>query len=149
MPDRLMEQDARPARPQHHFHFTGRSFHRAQLYDRLASRLAREVLGSFLFQEESQLDAPAASTKAPLHPAVFFRQAKDAETGQWLEIAGDSAVGGNDQHVAHLVGIADAHLRDARVVGARRLVAPHYQIQLGRNVQVGGSHDDGIQVVRR
>ena len=47
--------------------------------------------------------------------------------------------------MAHLIGIADPHLRDSIVMGASCFVGPQNQVQLGGDLNIGGSGDHGIE----
>src|SRR5881396_4349115 len=64
--DGLVEQDARPARPEHDGHRAGRSVHGAELEDGLARRLPREPAPALVLEKEVERDAAATAVGADL-----------------------------------------------------------------------------------
>jgi hypothetical protein len=65
---RLMQQDSRPAGAEHHFHLAGRSGHGAELQNRSARGLARQVSGLL---EPVNCSSPARPPP-PAEPLVVF-----------------------------------------------------------------------------
>ena len=74
--DRLVQQDAGPARPEHDGHRAGRRVDRAQLDDRLARGLGREAGPALLLEEEVEGHAAAAAVRADLALAVVLGDAR-------------------------------------------------------------------------
>ena len=61
MTDGFVQQDSRPARAEHHFHFASRSLASVELQNRLPRRFIGEMLRRFFGQEELERDASAAA----------------------------------------------------------------------------------------
>ena len=129
MPHRFMQQNAGPARSQHHRHLARRGFDRAQLHDGLAGGFASEVLRRLVAQEEIERDPAAAARVAVLRNAsVFARQHRDVQASHGLAVEAQATVAGGDQNLAHAVGIAGLHLENALIVGPRGAVGALDQI---------------------
>ena len=82
--DRFVQQDAGPARPEHHRHDAGRRRLGRKIDDRLVHRLARVVLEA-LVGEIGVVEAPAAAAGTLLAPPVLLGDdlhAKAAPTGR-------------------------------------------------------------------
>ena len=144
----FMQQDARPAGTQHHGHLAGRRIHRVQHGDGLARGFAGEMLRRLLVQEKIQVHAPAAAGVAALRrPAVLPRQRRNAHARQRLPVEREHAVAGRHQHVAQIVGIDRLHLKDARIVSARRAVGALHQFHALGERRLGGRRQHRIQIV--
>src|SRR5208337_4234687 len=110
VPDGLVQQDARPAWSQHHFHFTGRRLAGRELNDGLPRRLAAKILRRMLAAEEFQTHPTPAPTRPRLQIAFLFGDTKDSQPYQRPEIGHRAALRTRNQHVANLVPKGDANL---------------------------------------
>ena len=81
VPHGFMQQDAGPARTQHHGHLAGRRVHRVQHHDGLARGFGGEMLGRFFVQEEAELHASAAAGMAALRRAAVRRAPAPPRSG--------------------------------------------------------------------
>src|SRR5262249_58932890 len=115
----FVQQDAGPSRTKDDFHFSGGSFTRVELQDRLAGRFFREVLGSFFSEEEIESNAATAARRAASGLRFGFRDARDVHARERLRVFGEGSVGGDDENVTEFVGVAGANFFDTRIVGAR------------------------------
>src|SRR2546425_8276523 len=111
--DGLVEQDARPARPEHDGHRAGRSVHGAELEDGLARRLPREPAPALVLEEEVERDAPAAAVGADLALAALLGDRGHVESRQRPDVADRPARGRRDQRHDLLARERHDHLRDA------------------------------------
>ena len=68
----FVQQNARPAGPQHHRHFAGRRLHRIQHDHGLARGFGGEELGGLLFEEKVERDAPAPAGLPALRLAAIL-----------------------------------------------------------------------------
>ncbi len=80
MPDRLVQQDARPARPQHNSHGTGRGRDRLEIHQPLAHRLARQLQGPIPLYQLGERVASAHTGIALLTTTVLLDQHRHVET---------------------------------------------------------------------
>ena len=114
--DGFVQQDAGPAGPEHHGHFAGRRFDRAQLHDGLARGFAgRNVRASFRSgRNRARRVRRRRRSRCCGGAAVFAREHEDAHARHRLAIETEHAVAGGDQHVAQAVGVGGLHLKDAR-----------------------------------
>src|SRR5207237_6152166 len=80
MPDRLVQENARPPRAQDHCHRPGGGVSGAQIEDRLPRRLLGVVFPSTFLKEESELGAAATAIRPHLPLALFLRNAGDLQT---------------------------------------------------------------------
>ena len=137
--DGFVQQDARPARPEHHGHFARRRLDGIQLDDRLAAGFLGERLGRMFFVEEVERDAAAAAGITVLRSArAFARQHRDAHTSHGLAVETEAAVAGRDQHVAQAIGVTRLHLEHARIVGSGGQVGALHQFDtLGQTGFIG------------
>ena len=151
MANSLVDEDARPARPQYHFHLSGRRCLSAQLHNGLPRRLLCKVLRCAGGGVVVQRDAPATAARAACRRTLaavrlrVVRKHRNAEAAERLRIRGPGAVAGNHQDVLDLVAEARAHLRNAAVVGARGTVGPLHQLQLRRDMRIRS--DERVEVV--
>jgi len=58
---RFVQENSRPARPQHYCRFASRRIHRIELDDSLPRGFSREMLGRFFFLEKLERDTSAAA----------------------------------------------------------------------------------------
>ena len=149
VPDRLMQQHARPSRSEHHFHLARRSIDRIQLNDRLPRRFDREVFRSLLRQEEVERHASAAARSPARRLVARLRQAEHVQARQRLRIFGKAAVRADHQDLPQLVGIAHPHFFNARIVRARRHVGAVHQLHLRHHVGFHRRQRHRIKVVQR
>src|ERR1700741_2876304 len=98
VPHRLVEEDARPARPQHHRHLAGGGVRGPELHERLAHRLRGEALPAVLFQEEVEAHPAAASVASDLALRAALHDDRDVEAGERPHVADRPAGWGRDHH---------------------------------------------------
>src|SRR5207244_4352491 len=99
--DRLVEQDAGPARAEDDRHRAGGRVVRVEVDERLARRLARETLRTAVGQHvEREPSAPAVAALLAL--AVPLHDAGDAHMDERPDVAHHAAIGGDDEHDAVL-----------------------------------------------
>ena len=140
VPDRLVQQDARPARPQHHVHLARRRRHRFEQRETLAQRLAHQVLPLVLFQELAVAGAPAGPGGAGFLALAVGGHDGDVEPGERADIFQHLAVGAQDLHRLPLPAEGDRDLPHAFIERAGEPVGPGDQRHL-----VGKRHlGDGI-----
>ena len=134
MPDRLVEQDAAPARSEHNGLRTGGSGDGPEGGDRLARGLAADLGGREILVEAEVDPAPAAvEASAPL-TAFAERDAADAQAAQVLPVFGEVTQGVGDEDLARLIRIAGRHLPDAAVVRPSGGVGLAHQLDLARDL---------------
>src|SRR5207245_4659812 len=93
VPDRLVQENARPAGPEHDGHLSRGRVHRGELERRLARRLGGEPAPPALFQEKVEGHAAAAAVRADLPLATVLRDRRDAQAGERADVADRPARG--------------------------------------------------------
>ena len=146
MPHGLMQQNARPTRSQHHLHLARRRCHRAQLQNRAARRLLRQMLWTLAALELIESSSAAAARRALRGARFVLGDDKHIQPAQRLRVAGKGAVAGGNQNAPQLLAVAGAHLHNARVVGACGAVGTQNQFQPRGQVQVEPAQRHRIQV---
>ncbi len=138
--DGLVQEDARPARSQHHRHGSRRGGARLEVHQRLPHRgighLAEALVG-----EMSVAESPAAAAVALLAPAVLLHDHGDREVHERAHVRGAHAV--DACHEDHLVLAREApdHLLHARIGGAGAFLQPLQKAHLLGIVQRGDGVD--------
>src|SRR6266403_1364111 len=119
VPDRLVQQDSRPARTQHHRHGAGWRRPRLEVDERLAHRFARQSERPLARDELGERIAAAGAGVALFAPAALFHQHRDVETHQRTHVRGQLPVAGGDEH--HFVhrDHARGDVHDARIDAPR------------------------------
>jgi hypothetical protein len=140
--DGLVQQHAGPARPQHHRHGAGRRRHRLEVDQRLARRLARELLGAAVLEQPAVAEAPAAAGEALLAAPVLLGDHRDVDPHQRPHVGGQRAVAGGHQDQLVHADQADHHLAHPRVDGAGDGVEPLEQ----RDLLLVGQRAERIEV---
>jgi hypothetical protein len=129
--DRLVQQDAGPAGPEHDLHFAGRCVDRVQidqrhtqgLVDRRPPVVGRHDLGVG--------DAPAAAVAAALHALALANHDRDVEPHQRPDVGHTLAAGAQDLERLPLAADRGADLAHALVLGAGIGVDLLEQLDLG------------------
>src|SRR5215472_19116737 len=103
MPDRLVQEDARPSRPQHHDHRSGGRFASMQVEQRLIDCL-RCVILKPLFVEETVIEAAPATDHPLLPPAILFDDDVEGKPYQWAHIGSDDAIAAGDENCFEFSG---------------------------------------------
>ena len=139
MPDRLVQQHAAAARPDHDRHLARRRLRRAQLGRRDARRLARDLLGGVHVVHFEP--APSAVAEIPvLALPPVARDDLHPERDQRPPVGDDAPVARGDLHVLQLVADERVDRHDARVERPRRGIRARQQIdvppRLGRLVRM-------------
>ena len=125
---RFVQQNPRPAGPQHHRRFAGRRVHRIQLHDGLARGFASEMFRRLFVQEEIQRDASAAARSS--HAAERHRPSRASALTLIRAIGWRSKLSASFARChqnLRSVGIARLHLENARIICASRDVGALYQ----------------------
>ncbi len=146
MPYRLVQQNPRPARTQHHFHLAGRRRHGAQLQNRASRRLARQGLRALRPLELFQPGPASASSRAFGRHRALFRDHKHIQPAKRLRVAGKCPVRRSNQNPPQLLAITRAHLHDARIKRPRRAVGAKNQFQPRRQVKVVAAQRNRVQI---
>ena len=139
--DRLVQQDAGPARPEDHGHLAGRRVDRVQVHQRLAQRLVDRALPGLRAQVLAELDPAAGAEAARLQPAVPLDDDRDVEADQRADVGDAVGVGADDLHHPPLAGERDRDLADARVL------APGVGVDGGQHRHLLGEGHGGQRVV--
>ncbi len=148
---RLMQQDSRPARPQHHFHFARRRRHRAQLQNRSARCFLRQVFRALCSRQTAP--APRGRPRPPIRWSSF-RRLSLAITDTLSRASGCVSLANDPSDPAtnnppNLFRVIRPDLRDARIVSPRRAIRPQNQFQPRRQVQIESAHRHRVQIGRR
>ena len=141
-----MEQDAGPAGAENHLHLAGRSGHGAELQNRSARGLPRQVFRAFGADELVQAGTPAAARRAFGGVCVFLGDDEDVQPAERLGVAGESAVRGGDEDAAQLLGVAGPDLHNAWIEGACGPVGSQDQFQPRGQVQIVAAQRNGIEI---
>ncbi len=144
MADGLVQQDAGPARAEHHRHGARGGRARFEVGEGLRDRLLG-VLVEHGIGEMRVVGAPAAAGGAAFAPAVLLGDHLHRQAHQRTHVGGELAVGPRDEH--HLVFAAEArhHLRDARIARAALALDPLEQRDLFGGGERGDRVDRGIE----
>ena len=148
MADRLVEQDARPARAEHDRHRAGGGVDRVEVGERLAGGLAREAFGAAV-GERRERQPSAAAVGALLAVRAALRNAGDGQMDQRTDVADEDARRVHDEHDAVLDAETGEHVGDGRVRGAGRGVEPLEEGDLVGERRVDGRFGERVEVVRR
>ena len=141
MADGLVQQDARPARPQHHGNLAGRRRLRAQVDQSLAQGLVgRRPPGGGL-QVAVVEDPPAGAEAARLAVATVVDHHRDIEAHQRPHVAHPVAAGAHDLHRLPLAAERGHDLEDAVVL------APRIGVDVGEEFHLGLEVDAAQGVV--
>ena len=112
--DRLVQQDAGPAVPQHHGHRAGRRGARVQIEQRLADRLRRIGL-EHRIGEIAVVEAAAAARVALLSPSAVLHDHRQRHPHEGAHVGRDHAVASRNEHRFVFARDRGHHLRHARI----------------------------------
>src|SRR5947209_17775041 len=143
----FVEQNPRPSRTEHDFHFSSGRLARIKLDDRLSRRLLGEIFGSSLRLEV--LDAHTATTPgiAPRGIRTIFGDTEHAHARQGLRVGCDNAVRTDNQNSAQLIGIAGTNLHNARVIAPSVAVSTLKEFDFCRDLRVDGWRCHSVESV--
>ncbi len=114
-----MQQDARPARPQHHRHLPGGGGDGSQVDQRLAHRLVNRALPISRVEIGLITAAPAAAETTAFLAAIFFHHHRDIEADEGTDVGIMFAAGAHDLDTLPLARQAGGDLAHATVLGPR------------------------------
>jgi hypothetical protein len=140
----FVQQDAGPARPEHHGHFAGWRCPGLQVAQRRLHRLVH-ILGHQRVVEIGQAKAPATAGRAHFAAAFLLGNDRQAQPHQGPHIGGQGAVGSRHHHHVVFHRQASHHLHDAPVLGLGQTLDLFEQGHLGGAVQRGDRIKPGIQ----
>ena len=123
MPDRLMQQDARPTRTEHDRHRARRRRRSVEVHERAAHRLMHQLFPTLVFDEPRETVATAAAAIALLPTAVVFDDHRHIQTNERTHIGGHRPVARHHQHDLVRTRQARHHLLHSRI-------APRFDIDL-------------------
>src|SRR5262245_20677553 len=146
--DRLVQENPRPARPEHDRHRAGRRVDRAELERSLARRLAAEPAPALFLQVEVERHAPAAAVRADLALAALLGDGGHVEPGERPDVADCPARGRGDQHDDFFARDRGDDLLHAGIGGARLGVDLPEQVELARELGGDGRLRQGVEIVR-
>ena len=136
MADGLVQQDAGPARAEHHSHLAR--------WRRPGHQVGQGGLHRFVdiaadagVVKISQAEAATAAGRAHLASAFLLGNHRHRQAHQRAHISGQRAVGTGHQHHVVLAGQTGHHLHHARVFAPRELLNPPQKRHLGGAVQAG------------
>src|SRR5262245_2055567 len=115
MTNSFVQENARPARPEDHFHWPGRRIDGSQLENCLSRAFTRNRFRVEITSKDIESLTAAASLIARLSAATLFSDAHDIQPHQWLKIPCSSAVRSDNENVFRFVDIARLYLFNARV----------------------------------
>ena len=144
MAHRFVQQDARPARAQHHGHFARGCGARVEVDQRRAHGVVH-VFGDLGIVKIREAKAPAAAGRAHLAAAVLLNNHGDRQTHQRAHIGCQRAIGARHQHHVVLTGQPRHDLGHTGVLGAGKLVNLGQQLDLGRAVERRNRVQPGVQ----
>src|SRR5690349_12829663 len=125
---RLVQQDARPPRPQYHSHLARRSFHCIQLNDGLASSFAGVGFRAGVSVEEIERHAPTAAGITGLGRAYgIASQDRYTQACQGLLVEAEDALARSDQYVPEIICIHRLDFENALVECSRCFISPAHQ----------------------
>ena len=130
----FVQEDAGPARAQHHCHFASRGGAGFQVGQGSVHRLVH-ILAQLCVIEIRQTKAATTAGRAHFAAAVLLGNHGDRQAHQRAHIGGQRAVGTGHQHHVVFTGQARHHLRHAGVLGAGALLQALQQGHLGGAVQ--------------
>ena len=148
MPHRLVEEDARPARAQHHRELARGRLDGVELDHGLAHGLGRVVAPALVLEEEVEGDATAAAIAAHLALAVLFHDHGDVEPGQRPDIAHRPAGRRGDEHHHVLAAQARDDLPHARIGCARGGIHLAEELDLAVEGRGDGRFGESVEIVR-
>src|SRR5262249_47066506 len=96
--DRLVQQDSRPSRTQHHDHFPRRRIDGVEVDDRLARRFERELAPALAFDKVFVFDASAAAVRPDLAMLAVVGDHGDVEAAERLQIGRDLTLAVNNHY---------------------------------------------------
>src|SRR5258708_527466 len=116
--DRLVQQDAGPAGPEHHGHRAGRCVHGLEIHQCLAHRLACQFQGPILAHQFGQRVAATSAGVSLLTAPVLLGDHRHVHAHQRPYVGRQRAVAGGDEHDFVYRMHAGHHAHDARVHAA-------------------------------
>ena len=134
MADRLVQQDAGPARSQHDGHGAGGRGARFQVHQGRVDGICR-ILFQHGITEIVIAVTPAATSRARFAAAILLRDHGQRDAHQRADVGRQHAVAAQHQHHVVLAGQARHHLHDSGVFRPRHLFHALEQLHLGRRVQ--------------
>ena len=146
--DRLVQQDARPARTEDDGHRARRRVHGRQLQRRLARRLGGEALPALRLEIEVERHAATTAEGADLTLAAILGDRRHVEPRERAHVADRPARRGGDQHDDLFARQGHDHLGHARVRRAARGVDLAHEVELARELGDDRRLGKRIEVVR-
>ena len=143
VPHGLVQEDARPARPEDDRHGARRGVHGAELQHGLARRLPGEAPPAIGLEEELEGHAAAATVGPHLAPAALLGDRGDVEPRERADVSDRPAGRCRDQHDHLLARERDDHLPDTRV---RR---PAGRVHLPKEVELPRELGDDRRLAER
>ena len=134
--DRLVQQDAGPARSQRHVHHSRPCRHRLQVHQRDTQRLAGHVLPVIRLQEPRQPGAPAAARAARLAAAVLLDDDADIQPRHGPDIRHHMPLGAQDRDLLQRCRYRRGDLHDPRIEPARKGVDLGKRLDLYREFRI-------------
>jgi hypothetical protein len=146
--DGLVQQDAGPARAEHHGHLARGRGARLEVGQRRLDGMV-DVLGDLLVVEVGQAEASTAAARAHLAAAVLLGDDGDRQPHQRPHVGRQRAIGARHQHHVVLAREAGHDLRHARVARAGQLLDLLEQLHLGGAVERGDGIEAGVERAAR
>src|SRR5262249_26112244 len=146
MADGFVKENARPARPEHHFHRSSRRIDGSQLENCLSRAFARNRFRVEIPSKNIESLTAAAPLVPKLTPAPLFSDAHHIQPHQWLKIPCSVAVRSDDENVFRFVDIARLNLFNARVEDASRPIGFLQERYFLGNPQFCGEYVNGVQI---
>ena len=128
--DGLVQQDAGPARAEHHSHLARWRWPGHQVGQGRLHRFI-DIAADAGIVKVSQAEAATATGRAHLAPAFLLGNHRHRQAHQRAHISGQRAVGTGHQHHVVLAGQTGHHLHHARVFAPRELLNPPQKRHLG------------------
>ena len=142
MADRLVQQNPRPTRSQHHRHRTRGRGYRLEIHEPLANRFASELQRLVARHQIRQRVTATHTGVALLTATVLLDEHRNIEAHQRPHIGGKLTFAGSDQHDVVYRGNARRHVNDARIDATRlaihSLEPRNFILRRQRSVRIRG-----------
>ena len=135
MTDRFVQQNAWPARAEHHRHAAGRSVDGFQIHPRLAQGFVGQRFQPLAFNQLGQIEAPTAAGITLFAPAVLLQNQADIKTHQGPHIGRANTVAAGNQYRVDHRHQTQHHLADPAIGIAHITIHFTQQLDLGLAVQ--------------
>src|SRR5262249_231875 len=146
MPNGFVKENARPARPEDHFHWPSRRIDGYKLKNCLTRAFARNRLRVEIPRKNIESLTAAAPLIPRLTPAPLFSDAHDIQSHQGLKIPCSVAVRSDNENVFRFVDIACLYLFNARVEDASSPIGFLQEHYFVGNLQFCGKYVNGVQI---